>query len=53
MRSAILVSSTERLEGYEIEKYFELISTNVVLGTNFFSDIGASFTDFFGGNSEI
>jgi len=37
----------------EIEKYFDLISTNVVLGTNVFSDIGASFSDFFGGSSDI
>jgi uncharacterized protein YbjQ (UPF0145 family) len=37
----------------EIEKYFDLISTNVVLGTNVFSDLGASFSDFFGGTSDI
>ncbi len=37
----------------KIEKYFDLVSVNVVLGTNLFSDIGASFTDLFGGASDI
>ena len=32
-------------------KYLGVINTNIVLGTNIFSDIGASFTDFFGGTS--
>lgn len=53
MGQKILISTTNTLEGMEIEKYFDLISTNVVLGTNVFSDIGASFSDFFGGTSEI
>jgi len=53
MKSSILISSTESIEGMKIEKYIDLISTNVVLGTNVFSDIGASFSDIFGGTSEI
>lgn len=53
MNPKIIVTTTNFIEGMEIEKYFELISTNVVLGTNVFSDIGASFSDFFGGTSEI
>jgi uncharacterized protein YbjQ (UPF0145 family) len=53
MKSSILISSTESIEGMKIEKYIDLISTNVVLGTNIFSDIGASFSDFFGGTSDI
>jgi len=53
MNPSILISSTESIEGMRIEKYFDLISTNVVLGTNVFSDIGASFSDFFGGASDI
>jgi uncharacterized protein YbjQ (UPF0145 family) len=53
MNQKILISTTNSIEGMEIERYFDLISTNVVLGTNVFSDIGASFSDFFGGTSDI
>lgn len=53
MNQRILITTTNFLEGMEIEKYYDLISTNVVLGTNVFSDIGASFSDFFGGTSDI
>lgn len=53
MKPSILISSTESIESMKIEKYIDLISTNVVLGTNVFSDIGASFSDIFGGTSEI
>ncbi len=53
MKSSIIISSTESIEGMKIERYFDLVSINVVLGTNLFSDIGASFTDLFGGASDI
>lgn len=53
MSQKIIITTTNSIEGMEIEKYFDLISTNVVLGTNVFSDIGASFSDFFGGTSDI
>lgn len=52
MRS-ILLSTTNTIQGSEIEKYIDLVFSNVVIGTNVFSDIGASFTDFFGGTSGI
>lgn len=47
----ILVTTTSSFENANIEKYYDLVSTNVVVGTNFFSDFSASFTDLFGGNS--
>lgn len=53
MKPSILISTTNSIEGMEIEKYYDLISTNVVLGTNILSDIGASFSDLFGGTSDI
>lgn len=53
MKSSIFITTTETIEGMKIEKYFDFISTNVVLGTNVFSDLGASFSDFFGGTSDI
>lgn len=48
----MIVTTTNSIENAEIEKYIDLISTNVVIGTNFFSDLGASFTDIFGGYSD-
>lgn len=46
-----LITTTNCIENAEIEKYIELIATNVVVGTNLFSDFAASFTDLFGGYS--
>jgi uncharacterized protein YbjQ (UPF0145 family) len=48
----LITTSTSTLEGFSIEKYIDVISTNVVVGTNFFSDLGASITDLFGGHSD-
>lgn len=48
----MIITTTNSIENGEIEKYFGVISTNVVIGTNVFSDLAASFTDFFGGTSE-
>ena len=36
----MIVTTTNSIENAEIEKYIDLISTNVVIGTNFFSDFG-------------
>ncbi len=52
MRTNIIATTTNAIENAEIEKYIDLISTNVVIGTNFFSDFGASLTDLFGGFSD-
>jgi len=52
MDNKILISTTNNVENATIEQYIEIISTNVVIGTNFFSDFGASITDFFGGYSD-
>ena len=52
MKGNVLTSTTNSIEGASIEKYIELVSVNVVVGTNIFSDFGASFTDFFGGLSD-
>ncbi|KAA8474032.1 uncharacterized protein YbjQ (UPF0145 family) [Arcticibacter tournemirensis] len=47
----IITTTTDTLEGWEINEYFPPVSSNVVVGTNIFSDITASLTDFFGGRS--
>lgn len=47
----ILVTTTNTLESYKIQKYLGIVSTNVVNGTGIFSDFKASLTDIFGGRS--
>lgn len=46
-----IVTVTNNIEGCPIERYLDTICTNVVVGTNIFSDFAASLTDFFGGFS--
>ena len=50
--SKFLITTTQVLEGYSIKRYLGAININIVLGTNFFSDFAASFTDVFGGTSD-
>ncbi len=47
----IIVTTTNSVEGSEIIKYLGIVSNNVVLGTNIFSDLLASLSDIFGGTS--
>ena len=47
----ILTTTTDTING-KILKYIDLVSTNIVLGTNLFSDFKASLTDIFGGQSK-
>ena len=49
---AFLITTTPVLDGYKVKRYIGAVNTNIVLGTNFFSDFAASFTDVFGGMSE-
>ena len=51
MRDNFIITVTNNIEGCPIEKYLDSICANVVIGTNVFSDIAASFSDFFGGHS--
>lgn len=48
----MIISTTNSIENACIIKYHDIVVSNAVLGTNLFSDIGASFTDFFGGFSD-
>ncbi|WP_367332268.1 heavy metal-binding domain-containing protein [Sphingobacterium multivorum] len=49
----ILIQHTpiNSIEGREISRYNDPIAANVVIGTTAFSEIGASYVDFFGGRS--
>lgn len=48
----VIITTTPTLEGMPIIEYRGIINTNIVIGTNIFSDFAASFTDVFGGNSD-
>lgn len=48
----MIVTTTNNIEGYSVEKYLGVVNANVVIGTNLFSDIAASLTDVFGGRSD-
>jgi uncharacterized protein YbjQ (UPF0145 family) len=47
----VLVTTTDSLQGWEIVNYLQPIYSNLIVGANFFSDFGASFTDIFGGRA--
>jgi len=49
----ILVTTTDTLYGWEIVNYIKPVYSNLIVGSNFFRDIGASFTDFFGGRATL
>ena len=46
-----IITTTPTIEGHLVKVYLGTINMNVVIGTNFFSDFAASFTDVFSGNS--
>lgn len=46
-----IITTTQLLDGYQVKAYLGAININIVIGTNYFSDVAASFTDVFGGNS--
>lgn len=47
----IKLYTTPTIEGTPIEAYYGLITANQVAGTGFLTDLTASFSDLFGGNS--
>lgn len=47
----MIITTTNSIENATIEKYLGVITTNLVIGTGFFSDFLAGLTDIFGGMS--
>ena len=47
----MIITSTNEIKSYKVNKYLGLINVNIVVGVNFFSDFFASITDVFGGYS--
>lgn len=48
----VVVTTTSNFECGSIKKYLGVVYSNIVIGTNIFSDISASLSDIFGGKSE-
>lgn len=46
-----LVTTGNQFEGYSIDKYFNLLNSEVVMGTGILSEINAQISDFFGETS--
>lgn len=46
-----IITTTPTIERHPIKAYLGATNVNVVIGTNFFSDFAASFTDVIGDNS--
>lgn len=51
MEAKFYFTTTNDFQNGKIVKYKGVVCTNVVVGTNIFSDFAASLTDFFGGTS--
>jgi len=47
----MIITTTNVIEGYKIEKYIGLQSARIVVGAGMFSEFFAGFTDVFGGRS--
>ena len=46
-----IITTTNNIEFGKVIRYIDIVSTNIVIGANVFSDIAAAFTDIFGGTS--
>ena len=47
----IIITTTNNVENYVVDNYLGVVTANLVIGTNVFSDFVASLSDFFGGMS--
>lgn len=47
----MLLTTTPTIEGRPIQKYYGIVSGEVIFGANFIKDFAAGLTDFFGGRS--
>ena len=47
----ILVTTSDSIDGHQVESYQGIVTSHIVAGTGILSDFMASFSDFFGGRS--
>ena len=45
------ITTTNTIEGKQIQKYLGIVTGETILGANFFKDFKAGLTNFFGGRS--
>ena len=49
--SRVFLSTTNNIDNGKVITYHEVVSSHIVAGTGFLSDLAASFSDIFGGRS--
>ena len=49
--SVIIIVTTPSIEGHRVSQYLGVVSSEIILGTGFLSELGALFADFFGTKS--
>jgi len=47
----MIITTTNNLEGYQIDQYLGIVSGETIIGANVFKDFFASITDIVGGRS--
>ena len=48
----MIVTTTNTIEGFKIDRYLGLVTGEVIAGVNLFKDIGAGLRNLFGGRSQ-
>ena len=48
----MIVTTTNSIEGFKIDRYIGLVTGDVIAGVNLFKDIGAGLRNLFGGRSQ-
>lgn len=51
LQNDFLITTGNHFEGYSIDRYFNLLNSEVVMGTGILSEINAQISDFFGETS--
>lgn len=49
--NSVTITTTNNIDGYKVEKYLDVISVEVVMGSGLFSEFGAGIADFIGGQA--
>ena len=50
-RNKMIVTTTPNIEGKQITQYLGVVTSQTIIGANFFKDMFAGLRDFFGGRS--
>ncbi|OGC76456.1 MAG: hypothetical protein A2Z27_04530 [candidate division Zixibacteria bacterium RBG_16_50_21] len=47
----MMITTTNNIDGYKVEKYIDIESVEIVVGTGMFSELSGGISDFFGARS--